>query len=260
MSGELRVYVGTYTEAIRFGTGELFQGQGQGIHFFRLDKSTGAMEALGVTRGVKNPSYLCTDPSRRFLYAVNELKSFEGGEGGTVSAFSIDRSSGALEFLNLQPTRGTDPCHVATDATGRHVTVANFMSGSVSVYPIEEDGRLGEASAFVQHKGSSLDTARQAGPHAHSGVFDSNNRFFYVPDLGLDKVVAYRYHNETGRIEADEGASVSMKPGAGPRHIVFSPDSRFAYVINELDSTVTACSFAAATGGLTPVQTISTLP
>jgi 6-phosphogluconolactonase len=260
MSGELRVYVGTYTEAIRFGTGELFQGQGQGIHIFRLDKETGALDAMGVTQGVKNPSYVCTHPSGNFLYAVNELKSYEGGEGGTVSAFSVDRPSGALKFLNLQPTRGADPCHVATDASGRHVTVANFTSGSVSVYPIEGDGRLGAATNFAQHEGSSVDTARQAGPHAHAGVFDAENRFLFVPDLGLDKIVGYRYHSETGKIEVDENATVSMKPGAGPRHIVFSPDSRFAYVVNELDSTVTGCSYERTTGRLTPVQSVSTLP
>lgn len=255
-----RIFVGTYTETIRFGTGELFQGKGEGIHLFDVDLSTGSLEPVNVVRGVKNPSYLTFDPTGRYLYAVNELKSYEGGDGGTVSAFSVGASGTELSFLNLQPTRGADPCFVTTDQEGRHVMVANFMSGSVSVFPIHDNGSLGGAIGFVQHEGASVHPARQTGPHAHSTVFDAANRFVFVPDLGMDRIVAYRFDSSTGRItESKEGGTV-LKAGAGPRHIVFSPDGSFAYIVNELDSSITACSYQTETGGLRTIQSISTLP
>jgi len=260
MASEILIYVGTYTEAIRFGTGELFQGQGEGIHIFSVDLTSGALEPVNVVKGVKNPSYLSFDPSGRFLYAVNELKSYEGGDGGTVSAFSVSADGRDLGFLNLRPTRGTDTCHVATDNDGRFAMVANFMSGSVSVYPIGTDGKLGKASDFVQHTGSSVNPARQAGPHAHSSVFDPANRFVFVPDLGADRVVAYRFDSAAGKIAETKGAGAVLEPGSGPRHIAFSPDGRFAHIVNELDSTVTVFAYNGETGGLSKLQTVTTLP
>jgi len=260
MAGEYRVYVGTYTEAIQFGTGEIYQGQGEGIHLFRFSSDQASLTPVSVTRGVKNPSFLCLAPSHRFLYAVNELKSLEHGEGGMISAFSIDAESGELTFLNSKSTRGMDPCHVATTRDGTHVMVANYMSGSVIVYPVEQDGRLGDESAFVQHSGSSVHLTRQTGPHAHASVFDAANQFVFVPDLGVDRVVAYRFDLPSGSLRPVDGASLSMKPGAGPRHIAFSNDGGFAYVVNELDSTLTMCRYDAVSGILSPEQTLSTLP
>lgn len=260
MSPEHRVYVGTYTESIRFGTGELFQGRGEGIHLYRMDPASGELLPAGVAKGVKNPSYLCLDPTRRFLYAVNELKVHEEGEGGSVSAFSVNPSTGEPSLLNRQPTGGTDPCYVTTDNSGRHLMVANYSSGSVSVYPVLEDGSLAAASDFVQHEGSSVDPGRQNGPHAHSSVFDAANRFVHVCDLGTDRVVTYRFHADSGRLERKETESAQMKAGAGPRHLLFSADGRFAYVVNELDSTVTLCAHEEASGKLTPLESTSTLP
>ena len=260
MSSETRVYVGTYTEAIRFGTGEIFQGKGEGIHIFRLDRETGALEEIDVARGVKNPSFLCLSSDARFLYSVNELKTDDGRDGGMVSAFSVDPAAGSLKFLNTQPTRGGDPCHVTMDSQGTHVVVANYTGGSIAVYPIESDGRLGAASSFVQHEGSSVNKNRQAGPHAHSGVFDAESRFLHVPDLGQDKVVCYRYDGANGRVSEEAAASLSIDPGAGPRHLVFSPDGRFAYVINELSSTITICRHEPSSGAMSSVGSVSTLP
>lgn len=260
MSPAFRVYVGTYTEAIRFGTGELFQGRGEGIHLYGLDPGNGELVSAGVAKGVKNPSYLCLDPTGRFLYAVNELKVHDEGEGGSVSAFAVNASTGEPTFLNRRPTRGADPCYVTTDASGRHVMVANYTSGSVSLYPVLTDGSLGAASDFVQHEGSSVDTERQRGPHAHSSVFDAANSFVYVCDLGTDRVVAYRFHADSGKLERQEAQSATMKAGAGPRHLVFSPDGRFAYVVGELDSTVTLCTHDERSGKLEPVESFSTLP
>lgn len=258
MSSKTLIYVGTYTEAIRFGTGELFQGKGEGIHVFEVDLESGALAEAGVIRGVKNPSYLCFDQSGEHLYAVNELKSHEGGDGGTVSAFFV--SEGGLTLLNRLPTRGTDPCHVAMDNDGRYVTVANFMSGSVSVYPVQSDGSLAAASDFVQHSGSSVNPARQSGPHAHSCVFDAANSFVFVPDLGQDRVVAYRFDPSRGKIEEAGEAGATLKPGAGPRHIVFSSDNAFAYIVNELDSTITICSYDPGSGRLSVTESVETLP
>ncbi len=131
MAGETLVYVGTYTDPIRFGTGEILEGKGEGIYIFRLDQDSGALDLVGTATGVTNPSYLAFDPTGRFLYAVNELKTYQGKPTGTVSAFAVDPATGQLTFLNKQPTHGTDPCHVVVDAKTKRVLVANFMSGSV---------------------------------------------------------------------------------------------------------------------------------
>lgn len=260
MAQAARVFVGTYTESMRFGTGELFEGQGEGIHVFELDPEAGELTPVNVVRGVRNPSFLCFDRSGDHLYAVNELKRHDKGEGGTVSAFSVRGDGTDLSFLGLQPTGGTDPCHVSIDNSGRYVMVANYMSGSVSVYPRRADGSLERASAFVQHSGSSVDSNRQEGPHAHSSVFDAANRFVFVSDLGADRVIAYRFDSATGGITEEDGGGIGMEPGAGPRHIVFDADGAFAYVVNELHSTVTVCRFYPESGRLEQIQSRSTLP
>ncbi len=260
MKQTMRVYVGTYTEPIRFGTGKILEGKGEGIYLYEMDPSTGAMSARGITTGVVNPSYLAFGPGNRFLYAVNELKSYEGQASGSISAFAVDGKSGALTFLNRQLTLGTDPCHVTIDPAGRHALVANFMSGSVCVLPIRADGSLGAASDFRQHKGSSVDPARQSGPHAHAVTLDAAGRFAFVPDLGIDRVVVYRYQSEEGKLLPKESAWVRTKPGAGPRHLVFHPGGGNAYLINELDSTLTAYRYDPTEGMLQEIHSVPTLP
>lgn len=254
------VFVGTYTDPILFGTGEILQGKGKGIYGYRIDPATGALEQVGLTTGVTNPSYLAFDPSRRFLYAVNELKTYDGKPTGTVSAFAVDTPSGKLTFLNKQLTHGTDPCHVLVDDAREHIFVANFMSGSVCVLPIHDDGSLGEASDFIQHQGSGIDPARQKGPHAHSVTLDASNRFAFVPDLGLDRLMVYRFDPTRGMLEANGVPWIKMKPGAGPRHVAFHPNGTFAYLVNELDSTIAALAYAGAAGTFSHLQTVPTLP
>jgi 6-phosphogluconolactonase len=199
-------------------------------------------------------------PSRRFLYAVGEVDRFGGQKGGLLSAFAIDPQSGTLTLLNQQSTRGPGPCHVAVDRTGRWALVANYSGGSVACLPIQPDGRLGEATGFVQHKGSSVNPQRQQGPHAHAAYFDAAGGVVFVPDLGLDKVMIYRFDAHKGRLTPGSPPWVAMAPGAGPRHMAFHPNGRFAYVINEIDSTVTALAYDAARGALEPIQSVSTLP
>jgi 6-phosphogluconolactonase len=254
------VFIGTYTDRILFGSGHVLEGKGEGIYAFRFDPATGTAAPAATTAGVTNPSYLAFDAGRRFLYAVNELKTFEGAPSGTVSAFAIEPESGALRFLNRRLTHGTDPCHVTVDAARRHVFVANFMSGSVVVLPIGADGSLQAASDFIQHQGSGIDPARQKGPHAHSVTLDASGRFAFVPDLGLDRLMIYRVDAERGMLEPNAVPWLKMKPGAGPRHLAFHPNGRFAYLVNELDSTVAALSYDGASGHFGYQGSVPTLP
>jgi 6-phosphogluconolactonase len=254
------VFIGTYTEPILFGTGKIVQGKGEGIYVYTMDSSSGSLELRHIAPAGPNPSYFTFDPSHRFLYAVNEMKEFEGTPSGAVSAFSIDPTTGALKFLNRQPTHGTDPCHLTVDKTGRYVLVANFMSGSVCVLPIREDGSIGEATDVVQHQGSSVDPVRQAGPHAHAVVMDDSGYFTFVPDLGLDKVMVYKFDPDFGKLEPNDEPWVELPAGAGPRQIVSHPGGKYAYVINELNSTVTTLRYDGERGSLREIQTISTLP
>ncbi len=189
---------------------------------------------------------------------MNEFKEFEGRASGGVSAFALGESSGTLTFLNAQPSHGTDPCHLSVDKTGKYVLVANFASGSVSVYPVQPDGSLGEASDVIQHQGSSVDPVRQSGPHAHAVTLDNQGKFVYVPDLGLDQVVIYKL--DVGRGKLESVGAVRTEPGAGPRQVVMHPSKNYAYLINELNSTMTAYAYDTDTGALSELQTLSTLP
>jgi 6-phosphogluconolactonase len=248
-SGKLRIYIGTYTSA-----------PGQGINVGQLDLATGGLKLEGVAAETKNPSFLAVHPNRRFLYAVGEIADFAGKRTGAVSAFRIVPPTGRLELLNQQSSGGAGPCHVTVDPTGRNVLVANYSGGSVSVLPIREDGTLGAATAFVQHEGSSADPRRQQGPHAHSINLDAANRFAFAADLGLDKILIYRFDPAAGTLAANDPAWATVAPGSGPRHFAFHPGGKFAYVINEMKSTLTAFRYEAARGALDELQTLSTLP
>jgi len=260
MTTNYTVYIGTYTDPILFGTGKILDGKGEGIYVYRMDSVSGAMEFITTISGTTNPSYLAFNADCSHLYAVNELKSYQDEPTGTVSAFAVDSKTGQLTFLNKKPTHGTDPCHLTVDKTGKHVLLANFMSGSVCVLPIQADGSLGDASDFIQHRGAGIDPARQQGPHAHAVTLDDANRYAFVPDLGLDKTLIYRFDAESGKLAPNEAPWVAVKPGAGPRHLVFHPKGRYAYLINELDSTVTVYRYDGDNGKLHDLQTISTLP
>ena len=243
------VYVGTYTGPKR-----------KGIYVYRMDPATGTMTSLGVAAEIKSPSFLAIHPNRRFLYAVNEIDEFAGKKSGAVSAFAIHPETGKLTFLNQQPSGGGGPCHLVVDKAGTHVLLANYDGGSVEVLPVQEDGRLGEPSAFIQHNGSSVDPQRQEGPHAHSINLDAANRFAVAADLGLDKLLVYRFDTDKGTLVPNNPPSASVKPGAGPRHLAFHPQGHTAYVINEMQSTVTVFAYDAERGALKELQTISTLP
>lgn len=239
----LFVYIGTYTN-----------GPDEGIFLLRLHGDDGRLEYLGLAGHAKSPSFLAIHPSKPLLYTVGE------GGPGTINAFAIDPATGKLAFINAATSVGRGPCHVAVDRAGRHVLAANYGGGSVVVLPIEESGRLGEACAFVQHEGSSVNPQRQEGPHAHSVTLDAAGRFVFAADLGLDKILVYRYDDTSGTLEPNEPPFAQVAPGAGPRHFAFHPNGRFAYVVNELGNTVTAFVYDASQGRLDMLHSVGTLP
>jgi 6-phosphogluconolactonase len=199
------------------------------------------------------------DPKTRFLYAVNEVKEFAGKASGAVSAFSIDEKTGALKFVNQQPSAGSGPCHLTMDGTRKYLLVANYDGGSVAVLPIRE-GALGAPIEIVQHRGSSINPDRQDRPHAHCVVVDKNNRHVLVSDLGLDKILIYDFDSRSGKLTANKEPWDQTKPGAGPRHFAFHNNGRWACGINELDSTMSVFAYDLAHGTLRELQTVSTLP
>lgn len=245
----LWVYLGTYTGP-----------KSKGIYRCRFDAKTGQLSPAELAGEVTSPSFVAIHPSGRFLYSVNEVSVAGGKPGGGVTAFAIDSSTGQLTKLNQQSSGGAGPCHLVVDRAGKHVLVSNYGGGSVTVLPIADDGKLGEATAFVQHKGSSANPKRQEGPHAHSINLDKANRFAFTADLGLDKVLVYRFDAARGTLMPNEPPSAPVAPGSGPRHFAFHPSGQHAYVINEMANTVTMFSYDAEHGVLTPKQTLPTLP
>ena len=243
------VYIGTYTKT-----------SSKGVYAYRMDMASGKLSPVTSGPMTPNPSFLAIHPNHHFLYVVNETQEFNGEKTGGVTAFRIDPKTGALTQLNQQSSKGTDPCHITVDKLGKNVLVANYSSGSVACLPIHADGTIGPASAFVQHTGSGPDKARQEGPHGHSINLDAANRFALACDLGLDKVLVYRFDANKGSLTPNDPPSASVPPGSGARHLAFHPSEKFAYVINEMKSTITGFTYDNRKGTLHEFQTVSTLP
>ena len=245
------VYVGTYAEPDQ-----------ESIWLYRLNTETGALEKVLAVKGGENPSYLALDEERRYLYAVNETGNYEGKNSGAVSAFAIDQPSGNLTLLNKVSSQGGAPCHISLGGPEKKtVLVANYMGGNVAAFPMQEDGKLGEAAQVHQHKGTGPNKERQEAPHAHYIATAPDGRYAFAVDLGTDQVLGYRLDDQPGGLVPNEPAvAFAVKPGAGPRHMVFHPGGRYAFVINELNSTMTALAYNSDKGTFTEVQTISTLP
>ena len=237
------LYIGTYTGA-----------KSQGIYAAQFDPGAGRLSAPTLVAVTANPSFLAVHPTRRWLYAVNEAAE------PTVTAFAIESPAGPLRRLNAQPAGGSGPCHLIVDHAGQNVLVANYGGGSLAVLPVAADGRLAPATAFIQQHAATVNPARPAPAHAHGLALDAANRFVFCADLGLDQVLSYCFDSRHGTLQPNDPPAVALPPGAGPRHIVFHPAGRFAYVINEKDSTVTAFSYNAQRGTLAAVQTVTTVP
>jgi 6-phosphogluconolactonase len=247
--GDHLAYIGTYTNE-----------KSKGIYVFWFDSKTGKMTPIGLAGEIANPSFLAIHPNRQFLYAVSEVNTFDGQKTGSLSAFRIDKNTGTLTLLNTVASKGTAPCHLSVDKTGKNVLVANYGSGSVAVFPVDAGGKLKEASAFVQHTGSSVNPKRQAGPHGHSINLSADNRFAVAADLGLDELLVYKFDAGKGTLEPNNPPFIKMAPGSGPRHFAFHPNGKFGYAINEMLSTVTAMSWDAKSGSFKELQTTTTLP
>jgi 6-phosphogluconolactonase len=221
-----RAYVGTYTA----------NTNSKGIYEFQFDAASGKMSAAEVAGNTKDPSWVVVHPSGKFLYSVNEM-----GKASTVSAFAIDSKNGKLTLLNQLPSLGEDPCYLSFDRTRNFLFVANYTSGAVAAFPILTDGKLGEHTGLQQDSGTlGPNKERQDGPHAHFIAPSEQNRFVYVADLGLDRVLIYKFDSGKGAlVQLGTKAFAELKPGTGPRHIAFSGDGKFMYVVGEMESTVT---------------------
>jgi 6-phosphogluconolactonase len=238
------VYVGTYTS----------DKKSEGIYRMELDLATGKLSEPKLAGKTVNPSFLAIHPTGKFLYAVGEIDNF-GKKGkkssGAVNAFAIDPKTGDLTLLNQQSSEGGGPCHVVTDKAGKYAFVANYGGGNAAALPIDAEGKLGEATGFVQHKGKKRALA-------HSINLDAGNRFAVVADAGLDKVFIYRF--EDGKLKENDPPHAELKAGAAPRHFAFHPDGKHAYVINESGLSITAFRYDPKKGALEEIQTISTVP
>ena len=244
----LWVYVGTYT-----------QGDSKGIYLGELDLELGRLHSFRLAGEATQPSFLALHPTRPLLYAVNETDHFRGQNSGGISAFSIQSGTGVLSLINQQPTHGATPCHLNLDALGSCVLVANYGGGSIASFPIHADGSLEEAVCFIQHEGCSIHP-RQRTPHAHGIHNDATGQFIFVPDLGIDKILIYRFDSKSCCFVPHDSASARVASGSGPRHLAFHPYERFAYVVNELNSTVTSFTYNPDGGNLESFQTVPTLP
>ena len=252
--GSMRVYLGTYTGP-----------KSKGIYVVEMDRKTGKLGTPRLAAETPSPSYLALHPDGKHLYAVNELDTFDGQKTGAVSAFEIRADDGTLRPLNQQPSGGAGPCHLAVDKAGKSLLVANYGAGSIELVQINSDGSLKAptASSVVQHQGSSVDKARQEGPHAHCVLVTPESRGAdgraLVADLGLDQILVYRF-DPRGRLTPGDPPFARAAPGSGPRHIAFGRSGKFVYVNNEMASTLTAYSYDPGSGAMSQLQTVSTLP
>lgn len=245
-------YIGTYTtEAPR--TGDVSQG----IYRANLH-ADGTLSLEGPVAKVENPTFLAVSTDGSRLYALGEVTEHNGAEGGVISAFAVE--DGRLGLLNEQSSGGSGPAHISLDRTGRMLLVANYGSGSVASLPIADDGSLEAPSQVIQHRGRGPVSDRQDGPHAHCIIADPENRYALTADLGIDEVRVYRLDLKNGRLEAEPAFVLKTPPGAGPRHLAFSPGGRTLYVSAELSSELLVYEYDPAKGSLHILQQMSTLP
>jgi 6-phosphogluconolactonase len=248
-AGEQFVYFGTYTG-----------GKSKGIYVSRFDTTTGKLSEPELAAETKNPSFLAVHPTGKFLYVVGEVNDTQGQRAGAVNAYAIATKTGKLTSLNQQTSGGTGPCHLAVDASGQCVLIANYGSGSVAALPIQADGRLSAAASVIQHAGSSVNPKRQAGSHAHFITPSPDNRFELACDLGLDKILIYQLDAAQARLTTNTPPYATVVPGVGPRHLVFRPNGKSVYVLNEMALTITVFDYDAATARFSEKQTVATVP
>ncbi|HRE79660.1 MAG TPA: lactonase family protein [Opitutaceae bacterium] len=237
----IHAFIGTYTNTTS-----------KGIYSITLDSETGKLSEPKLAATAANPSFLGYAPNLKTLYAISE-------SGSSVEAFSVGKDH-TLRSLGSQPTVDAGPADVAADPTGKLVVAAIYGEGSTVGFPVQKDGSIGARSSFIKHEGKSVHPTRQKASHAHGVTFSKDGKFVAIPDLGIDQVKLHRVESSSGQLSLKEGTSLSIEPGSGPRHAVFSRDGHHLYVINELSSTITVASFDRTSGQAARLQTISTLP
>lgn len=239
------IFIGTYTNTTS-----------KGIYAFRWIPQLGEMVELGLAADTPDPSFLAFSPSHKDLYCVNE----EGSRPGSVSSFFVAPLNGKLRLKNLVSSGGTAPCHLAVDHTDQALFVANYDSGSVSSFRILPDGHVSEPISNIYFPGGSVDPERQRTAHSHCTTVSPDNKFLLVNDLGLDRIMVYRFDPKTARLAPNTPPYYSAIPGSGPRNLTFHPNGRWAYSINELNSTLDCLDWNSSKGALTRIQNISALP
>lgn len=239
------LFVGTYTDG----------GANDGIYVYKFNPNKGEATLVSKTSGVQNPSWLCVTKDGKFVYAVNENG---GDKPGELSAFAFDKKTGQLTFLNKQPTDGYAPCYVSVDASGKNVITANYAGGNITVFKTNDDGSLQPHVQLVGHEGYGVNVTRQEMPHPHQVIFSPDQKFVFCPDLGTDRIYQYNFNGTDAKdvlTPANDPGYLTVDDGLGPRHIVFSPDGKTAYLINELAGNVIVYGYA--DGNFTPKQTIA---
>jgi len=237
-------------------TGTYTTGKSEGIYVYQFNNGDGTVKEVSHIK-ISNPSFVAVSPGEEFVYAVKEEAS-DSGKGGAIAAFSFNKKTGGLTYLNQQITGGDHPCYVSVDKTGKWVVAGNYTGGSLTVFPVQSDGSLGKASTIIQHTGSGPNKIRQASPHVHCTVFSGDNHFLYVPDLGIDKVMIYSFDEKTGKLIPARQPYAVADPGAGPRHLCFDPTNKYAYLMEELSGTVVV--YKIKKGKLNQKQLISSMP
>ncbi len=241
------VYIGTYTKPAP----HVQHAKGRGISVYELDPNTGNLTFVSETVGIEDPTFLAISRDQRFLYAASEVPQ------GMVYAYAIDSASGGLRLINSQSAHGSSTAHVMVDPTGRIVVAANYAAGNTFVvYRVRDDGGIEPASDHVRHEGRGVHP-RQEKTHGHSTYIDPSNRYLCVVDLGIDAVKVYALDREKGRVRLH--SEVKVQPGSGVRHLAFHPNGKFAYVIGELNSTITTLGYDGE-GNFTVLDAVSTLP
>jgi 6-phosphogluconolactonase len=247
-SQENYLLIGTYTS-----------GKSEGLYVYKFNSQTGEAKFINTAKA-SNPSFLTISPNQKFVYAVNEnADSTRFTVTGHVAAYSFNKANGKLTYINKQESGGKHPCYLTIDKTGKWIIAGNYSSGSLSVLPVKPNGSLDTAIQIVQHEGHGVVEGRQDDPHVHATVLSKDNKTLYVPDLGIDKLMMYKFNNKSGLLTDAPMPFVMTEPGTGPRHFDFHPNNKFAYLVEELTGTVSVFEIY-KDGSLESIQNISALP
>ena len=233
----------------------------QGIYAFTFDRANQRLTPLQTVPSLESPTFLAIHPTKKYLYTVNRGKANIADQGGSVSAYGIDRTTGRLSGLGHKSSYGEGPCYVSVDKTGRYLAIAHYNEGNLTILSLFRDGQIGGVSDAKKYTGNSVNTERQESSHVHAAVFSPDNKFLYVTDLGSDKIYIYKFNEADGTLQTPSTPEVSVAPGAGPRHMTIHPDGKYLYLAEELTSTIGAFAVNDSTGSLTLLQdTVKSLP